>query len=156
MTDQIESLTRLRFHPDQLDPIRVYIETYPNNAHMMTIVCCGQAWSHAWSAIGPGSLFDFFIDANNSYIVEKFFGDTKETDYDQIGNDTGIDGIDVTSMLLHSDILCDTYGEDWCLDIPRCTSSDAKYFYRIIYAVKNHMIQIQERAYASITGGTSL
>ncbi|MEQ2025373.1 hypothetical protein ABLB84_06190 [Xenorhabdus szentirmaii] len=50
------------------DPIHVYLEDYGNNQGRITISEYGESWTAFWGAMG-GSLSDFIIRVNNSYLI---------------------------------------------------------------------------------------
>lgn len=63
-----------RFHPDRLDPVRVYVEQTSERSGRMTVQCYTKAWTAYWGNMGNCSLEKFVFGCNNCYVVDYLIG----------------------------------------------------------------------------------
>ncbi|MEJ2416968.1 MAG: hypothetical protein P8Y45_08560 [Exilibacterium sp.] len=128
--------------PDKLDSVTVYVTNYKLGQGKVVIECFGEAWAHYWSAMGDRTLQEFFITSDNDYLVSKLIrGDVKQTDFDEINEIAEKRGYDicVTSdieIAMQAGEMAKCFGEDWCMDLPRCYTNKYRYLSRIVTAVK--------------------
>lgn len=54
---------------EALDPVRVMIENMRPGAGSITITCFGKSWTSYWGSMGDGTVEEFFIGCNDSYLV---------------------------------------------------------------------------------------
>lgn len=52
-----------------LDPVRVMIENMHPGAGSITITCFGKSWTSYWGAMSDRTVEQFFMDCNDSYLV---------------------------------------------------------------------------------------
>ncbi|OUL59225.1 hypothetical protein [Pseudoalteromonas ulvae] len=70
-----------------LDPITVIIDDYEAGKGEITIKCYGQAWTAYWGGMSGRTVAEFFLDANNSYLLNCLWsGNNPQTEpnYDYI------------------------------------------------------------------------
>ena len=59
-----------RFHPENLDPIAVYIEEFSPTSSRMTVQCYAQAWTAYWGSHGERGVEAFVIGCNAEYLAD--------------------------------------------------------------------------------------
>jgi len=59
-----------RFHPENLDPIAVYIEEFSPTSSRMTVQCYAQAWTAYWGAHGERGVENFVITCSAEYVAD--------------------------------------------------------------------------------------
>lgn len=140
-TEKSQTETYLLTDIDRLDPVTAYVANYQNGRGKIVIQCFDSAWTHYWPAMGERSLQEFFISADNAYLLGKFLKETMQTDFDQINDTAHMRGFDfyVTSDVEVAEIseqMSECFGPDWRMDVPRCNSHEYEYVGRILNALK--------------------
>jgi len=52
-----------------LDPVKVMIENIKPGVGNITITCFGKSWTSYWGAMSDRTIQEFFIDCNDSYLI---------------------------------------------------------------------------------------
>lgn len=122
-----------------IDPINIFLEDYKLGQGKLTVECYGDAWSHYWGAMGERNLIDFLKDANSDYITGKLALNKINqhiVDYDKISNETHEDICCESDLIMYEEEMCETYGEDWRMDLPTKVNHHWEYLYRIVCTIK--------------------
>lgn len=59
-----------RFHPDNLDPIAVYVEQFGPASSRITVQCWARSWTAYWGSHGEAGVEQFVIGAHADYVAE--------------------------------------------------------------------------------------
>lgn len=59
-----------RFHPDNLDPIAVYVEQFGAASSRITVQCWARSWTAYWGSHGEAGVEQFVIRAHADYVAE--------------------------------------------------------------------------------------
>lgn len=124
---------------DELDPITVIVEDYNQGQGKIIISSWDGCWNFYWGAMGERNIKEFIVGCHNDYLCRKFLsGETRETDYDQIESDCGIEETLCTeNLILYEKELQAHYGQDWIMDLPKKHTSDYFWLCKILDVVKN-------------------
>ena len=126
----------------KLDPVTVYVTNYELGKGKIVIECFGDAWAFYWGAMGPNTLQEFFIGADNSYLLGKFLSETEQTDFDEINeiaHKRGFEDLCVSNeveLAMAANEMAECFGEDWYMDLPRRSTDEYQYLSRIVNAIK--------------------
>ena len=127
-----------------LDPVIVLIDDMGVGRGSITLCCYGKAWTMYGGALGDQTIVEFFCTAHDDYLAGKLSSIEKRIiDYDHVSRDLGGIDVDVTTLLLHSREVAETYGADWYDALPMKDNPDYVYLRRIIRAVQDGLRQHQ-------------
>jgi hypothetical protein len=59
-----------RFHPENLDPVTVYVEEHGPCSSRVTVQCWARAWTAYWGGHGDGPVEQFMLNCNPEYIAD--------------------------------------------------------------------------------------
>jgi len=127
---------------EALDTVTVYVANYNLGSGQIVIECYCQSWAYYWGGMGEKTLQEFFAGCDNNYILAKLLaGNTRETDFDLIHNESLKKGFDICASSDVEIAMCaaemrDCFGEEWMMDLPTKQSNDYRYLDRIVDAVK--------------------
>ena len=128
---------------DRLDRVTVYVMDSGSGRGKITIDCFGKAWTATWPAMDDNtSLQEFFLSADNAYILGKMLQETTQTDFDAINDiarTKGFDSFGVTSdveIAMCPKEMEEIIGPDWYMELPTCSTPEYSYLSRILNAVK--------------------
>ena len=132
---------------EELDPISVYIDHVQEHAAEIVIKCYDKSWTHYWGSMGS-DLKTFFIDANNSYLINKLDHECtiSKVDIDQIIEDAkDLDMHICPSSYVSDEEGFEIYGENWDGEFPVLEKYEYKYIERIVDAVRNAFKTLKEQ-----------
>ena len=125
-----------------LDAITVYVTDYKLGQGKIVIECFNEVWSYYWGAMGDCNLTEFFISADNDYLLGKMLNETMQTDFEEINDTAHKRGFDIcvtsdVEIAMSSQEMDECFGTDWPIDLPRCHTREYKYLSRIINVVRS-------------------
>lgn len=140
-TEKRQTETYVLADIERLDPVTVYVTNYAPGKGKLVIECFGQAWASYWGAMGERTLQEFVLSSDNDYLLSKLLKETHQTDFDEINEVAHKRGylLCVTSdveVAMAVTTMAECFGDDWCVDLPRCHTNDYTYLGRILNAVK--------------------
>jgi hypothetical protein len=144
---QKNTLQLMLWDVPSLDPIGVTLDDVKDAAGEITITCWGKAWTYYWGSMGKGNtLASFFCGAGVDYLADKLLPEGMRsyiTDYDELSREVGEEVFEQT-LIFHSKLLEEKYGEYWFEDMPTCVNPEYTYLCRIVEAVQEGIKQWEE------------
>ena len=127
---------------DGLDPVTAYVTNPLTGVGKITITCFGKAWSAFWPTMGDNLLQEFFVSADNEYIIGKMVQETRQTDFDEVSKRAEAAGFEDfyvaadIEVQAAADTMSQVFGGEWYMDLPRCYTPEYRYLSKILDAVK--------------------
>lgn len=148
---------------DNLDPITVYLDNPEPGRGQITIRCWDTSWTAGWRGLSGRSVEEFFVAQNDHYLARNLSSIPEKVTVEgealaehlrglvcglrrsgklSKGNARGIwddtIGMDVTEGYCRDhNILAETLGSGWWLELPTMPNPDYTYLCRIIQAVRD-------------------